>query len=129
MSDPRNAAHAKKVSQEKKHHAHADAAAGAEHPPAEAAAAPAETQSAKDPGTLEGSLAVLSKLNEMEFHSRANIERLAEMMLTVEDELKQKQFSNSLGEVYSAQDAFHSKLAGLIEAYKVECEHLQSVAA
>ena len=50
----------------------------------------------------EGSLAVLAKLKDMEFHSRANLERLAELALTVEDELKQKELAVPLSEVYSA---------------------------
>ena len=55
------------------------------------------------PAALEGSLVVLAKLKELEFHSRANLERLAELTLTVEDELKQKEIVGPLGEVYSAQ--------------------------
>jgi len=68
---------------------------------------------------------VLAKLKEMEFYSRANLERLAELVLTVEDELKQKEIASPLGEVYSAQNAFQTKLTALIEAYKAECDRLQ----
>ena len=46
-------------------------------------------------GGAEGSLVVLAKLKELEFHSRANLERLAELTLTVEDELKQKEIVSS----------------------------------
>ena len=48
---------------------------------------------------LDGSLVVLAKLKELEFHSRASLERLAELALTVEDELKQKEFVSPLAEV------------------------------
>ncbi len=150
MSDPRNVAHAKKVTQEKKHHGtettpgdapaaqpgRKSAAAKKKRGPAGAAAvpegtaagesaAPSESPTAKPPAELEGSLAVLGKLKEMEFHSRANLERLAELVLTVEDELKQKEIASPLGEVYSAQNAFQTKLTALIEAYKGECDRLQ----
>ena len=64
----------------------------------------------------------------MEFHSRANIEKLAELSLTIEDELKQKAFVESIGDVYSAQEAFHSKIAALIEAYQSECDRLKPAA-
>jgi histidinol phosphatase-like enzyme len=74
---------------------------------------------------LEKSVSVLSKLKEMEFHSRANIETLAKLTLTIEDELKQKEFSNGLGEVYSAQDSFHTKLGALIQSYEAKCESLK----
>ena len=120
MSDPRNVAHKKKVKQEKQH---GKAAVAAERKPVtEAAEAP---QSEQAPGELEKSVAVLSKLKEMEFHSRANIETLAGLSLTIEDELKQKEFSEAIGEVYSAQDAFQTKVAALIESYGAKCESLK----
>jgi len=77
------------------------------------------------PGELEKSVAVLSKLKDMEFHSRANIEALAELSLTIEDELKQKEFAEPIGALYSAQDGFHSKIAALIESYEAKCESLK----
>lgn len=151
MSDPRNVAHAKKVTQEKKHQGtearpeDAPAVQPGKKPPAakkktgsaESAAVPSNTAvsesavpserpTTKPPAALEGSLAVLAKLKEMDFHSRANLERLAELTLTVEDELKQKQLASPLGEVYSAQDAFQTKLTALIEAYKAECDRMQA---
>jgi len=150
MSDPRNVAHAKKVTQEKKHQGtearpedtpgvqpgKKPAAAKKKRGPAGAAAvpddtaagesaAPSESPTPRSPAALEGSLTVLAKLKEMEFHSRANLERLAELVLTVEDELKQKELASPLGEVYSAQNAFQTKLTALIEAYKAECDRLQ----
>jgi hypothetical protein len=118
MSDPRNAAHAKKVSQEKKHQAPAVVKDAAPPQPVEAAtSAPA--------AGLEASLVVLAQLKDLEFHSRANLERLAEMTLTVDDELKQKDMLGPLGEVYSAQSNFQTRLTTLIEAYKAECDRLQ----
>jgi hypothetical protein len=142
MGDPRNVAHAKKVVQEKQHK-HKDAAKdGAtaqpgkrgqtdkqKQPVAEESAA-LKTEAAKsdkqpDPTQLEKSLAVLSKLKELEFHSRANIEKLAELSLTIEEELKQKAFAEAIGAVYSAQDAFQSKIVKLIEDYEAECAHLK----
>lgn len=150
MSDPRNVAHAKKVTQEKKHQGDAEqpevtaAAQAGKKPgakkargkvatpalandavPAETAAVPAETPAPKPSATLEGSLVVLAKLKDMEFHSRANLERLAELTMTVEDELKQKALSAPLSDVYAAQNALQTKLTVLIEAYKAECDLMQ----
>jgi hypothetical protein len=137
MSDPRNVAHNKKVKQEKAHHEPApgsganpkkkrrkkpgneDGAAGGMPAPAEVAKVEAT------PGELEKSQTVLSKLKEMEFHSRANIETLAALTLTIEDELKQKEFSEPVGELYSAQDGFQTKIAALIESYQAKCESLK----
>lgn len=144
MGDPRNVAHAKKVSQEK-HHQHKDVAKGAasdaeqakkaqstkkeQHAAEERPAATpddvAKTAQKPDAAKLEKSLAVLSKLKELEFHSRANIEKLAELSLTIEEELKQKAFAEGIAAVYSAQDAFQSKILKLMEDYEAECARLK----
>ncbi|MDP2321215.1 MAG: hypothetical protein Q8O42_17970 [Acidobacteriota bacterium] len=121
MSDPRNDAHAKKVSQEKKHAKDEPA----ESPATPAAVGPDETAALVPNAALEGSLVVLAQLKDLEFHSRAHLERLADLALTVEDELKQKKLVAPLGEVYSAQSAVQTKLTALIEAYKAECDRLQ----
>ena len=139
MGDPRNVAHAKKVTQEKHHkgdaaHSHQP---GKKAQPAKKNQAVAEKSSAAktaeiakpeqkpDAAKLEKSLAVPAKLKELEFHSRSNIEKLAELSLTIEEELKQKAFVESIGDVYSAQEAFHSKISALIEAYQAECDRLK----
>ena len=144
MGDPRNVAHAKKVSQEK-HHKHKDVAKAAAQAPgsgkkaqlakkeqtadeersAAATGEAAKTNQQPDAARLEKSLAVLSKLKELEFHSRGNIEKLAELSLTIEEELKQKAFVEPIGDLYAAQDAFQSKILKLIEAYEAECARLR----
>jgi hypothetical protein len=116
MSDPRNVAHNKKVKQEKAHQENAPGA-GAKPKKKRApkteeataaddantqAAAPEKAPVEQAPGDYEKSQVVLSKLKEMEFHSRANIEALAGLILTIEEELKQKEFSGPIGEVYAA---------------------------
>ena len=140
MGDPRNVAHAKKVTQEKRHRASQTQKAGVHLPATKARieemkSAAAEQSTAPKPETakppqpsdstqLEKSLVVLSKLKELEFHSRANIEKLAELSLTIEEELKQKAFAEGIGAVYAAQDAFQAKILKLIEDYEAECTRL-----
>ena len=140
MGDPRNVAHAKKVTQEKQHKAKAAQKARAPQParkaqieqtkPAATEESAAPKQEAEKPlqpsdsAQLEKSHAVLSNLKDLEFHSRANIEKLAELSLTIEEELKQKAFAEAIGAVYAAQDAFQSKIAKLIEDYEAECARL-----
>ena len=144
MGDPRNVAHAKKVIQEKHHkekHAPKDAAASsqprkgvrADKKSAPVVESPDKSEAAKqtqpvEPTQLEKSLVVLSKLKELEFHSRANIEKLAELSLTIEEELKQKAFADAIGAVYGAQDAFQSKILQLIGEYETECTRLSGSA-
>ncbi|MDP9187193.1 MAG: hypothetical protein M3O72_07545 [Verrucomicrobiota bacterium] len=130
MGDPRNVAHAKKVTREKHHKGAAAQPAKKDQPVAEESSAAKTAEIAKpeqrpDAAKLEKSLAVLAKLKELEFHSRSNIEKLAELSLTIEDELKQKAFVEAIGAVYSAQEAFHSKISALIEAYQAECDRLK----
>jgi len=140
MSDPRNVAHKKKVIQEK-HHQEAKPAAKSvrektspdalQNQSAETAPTSVNKETARGdqhPGDLEKSLAVLSKLKDLEFHSRANIEALAQLSLTVEEELKQREFAEAIGAIYSAQDAFHAKIAALIERYQTKCESLKQPA-
>lgn len=109
MSDPRNDAHDKKVAHEKKK----------VEPPVETAAL-TEVVTVPTSAALEGSRVVLAQLKELEFHSRAHVERLAQLALTVEDELKQKDFAAPLAEVYTAQSAVQTKLTALIEKYAAE---------
>ena len=122
MSDPRNVAHDKKVQQEKAH----------EKPETETVEAKAETAAPVDdkadegPSEHEQAVTVLSKLKELEFHSRANVETLAGLMLTIEDELKQKEFVEPIGDLYGAQDAFQTKVAALVESYEAKCDSLKS---
>lgn len=144
MGDPRNVAHAKKVTQEKRHkgkHAQKPAAPepGTKPQSREATSAAAPHSTAPQPEAekpsqpadstqSEKSLAVLSKLKELEFHSRSNIEKLAELSLTIEEELKQKAFAEEIGAVYAAQDAFQSKITKLIADYEAECTGLKPTA-
>ena len=143
MGDPRNVAHAKKVTQEKQHKAKAAQKTRVSRPagkeqieqtkPAatEESAAPQEAAKPPQPSDSaqsEKSQAVLSKLKELEFHSRGNIEKLAELSLTIEEELKQKSFAEGIAAVYAAQDAFQSKILELIGAYEAECARLSGSA-
>ena len=139
MGDPRNVAHAKKVTQEK-HHKGKNAPQPVKKGQTEQTKSAGTAQDAaptpegekppqpQDSTQLEKSLAVLSKLKELEFHSRGNIEKLAELSLTIEEELKQKAFAEAIGAVYSAQDAFQSKILELIGAYEAECTRLSGSA-
>jgi hypothetical protein len=76
MSDPRDAAHDKKVTQQKQHD---DEKAAVTDAPKSEVEKVEEPKAEQAPGEFEKSAAVLSKLKEMEFHSRANIETLAEL--------------------------------------------------
>jgi hypothetical protein len=144
MGDPRNVAHAKKVTQEKHHKGKnaqkARAPQSVKKGPTEQTKFAGTPQGAaptpevekppqpQDSTQVEKSLAALSKLKELEFHSRSNIEKLAELSLTIEEELKQKAFAEAIGTVYAAQNSFQSKILELIAAYEKECARLSGSA-
>jgi len=111
MGDPRNVAHANKVTQEKQQHEakHAQKA-GASRPAkkaqiADTNSAPNQQRSALKPDARKaGSTRRFGAAREIarcslqvkelvEFHSRSNVEKLAELSLTIEEELKQKAFA------------------------------------
>ncbi len=123
MSDPRNVAHDKKVKQKE----HEKPAAETKEKEEEKTAPPAATEDG--PSDLDKSIAVLSKLKEFEFHSRANIETLAGLILTIEDELKQKEFVEAVGDLYGAQDAFQTQVAALVEKDEAQVESMKTAAA
>ena len=136
MSDPRNVAHQKRVIQEKHHQktkpagkprAEKRSSDAGQKQSVEAASTTSGAQNGKEAqaADLEKSLAVLSKLKDLEFHSRANIETLAQLSLTIEEELKQREFAEAIGAIYSAEEAFHSKIVALIETYQTKCESLK----
>ena len=140
MSDPRNVAHDKKVKQEKSHQENAPGAGtkakkkkrapkdeGAKETGGgdEQAGALEKAPVEQGPGEYEKSQTVLSKLKDLEFHSRANIETLAQLTLTIDDELKQKEFSDPVGKLYSAQNEFQTQVAALVESYGAKCESLK----
>ena len=135
MSDPRNVAHQKKVTQEKHHQKPKPTKPRAEKKSAVTnknqsdqttpATSGAENVNEAQPADLEKSLAVLAKLKDLEFHSRANIEALAQLSLTIEEELKQREFAETIGAIYSTEEAFHSKIAAFIETYQTKCEGMQ----
>lgn len=124
MSDPRNAAHDKKVSHDKKHQVEAEAhKSEASEPATEVEAAPLPALASPEATAKhEAALSVLTQIKDMEFHSRANLARLGTLMLTVEDELKQKNFAVALGDLFSAQDNIQNQLTAFISAYQVECD-------
>jgi hypothetical protein len=141
--DPRNVAHDKTVAQVKKHRGAENAphdqpgkkekkkrkpaAPADESAPAANEAIPLPAASTGPPPELEGSLVVLAQLKDLAFHANAYQGRLADMMLTVEEKLKQKDFANTIGDLYSAQAALHDKHTELIGTYGEECERMQGM--
>src|SRR6266581_216079 len=111
MGDPRNVAHAKKVSQEK----HKDKGTAKDGAPAPQSGKKA--QLAKKEQTVPEERSVPKTSEAAQADQKPDAAKL-EKSLTVLSKLKEL-------EVYSAQDAFQSKILALIEAYEAECARLR----
>jgi hypothetical protein len=103
---------------------HASAAGGASSQ--EASPLPVQSAPAEPPPELEGALVVLAQLKDLAFHANAHQGRLAELMLTVEEKLKQKELATVIGDIYSAQADLHTRLTDFVTRYSAECDRLQA---
>jgi len=62
----------------------------------------------------------LEQFKEMSFRAKARIERLAELSLTIEDELKYKDFADRVSDLFNISNQFETKIEALIEDYEIE---------
>lgn len=67
---------------------------------------------------------VISPLKEMEHYSRSNIEKLSQLWLTLDDELKQKAFAAKMSDLLGCQNAFQDKVVELSSDLDIECNRL-----
>ncbi len=78
---------------------------------------------------LERSRDIIKQFKEMVHHSEGNIEKLTELWLLMDGELKQKKLAKSLEDLLSHQNRFHDALAALVKEYEAECGKLEKKAA
>ena len=68
----------------------------------------------------------LSQFKEMSHRAKLRIEKLAELSLVIEDELKQKEYADRVSELFSIANSFESKLEELISDYEIERNRMQN---
>ncbi len=68
----------------------------------------------------------LSQFREMSFRAKGRIEKLAELSLTIEDELKQKQFADRVSELFGISTQFEEGLEKLIHDYEIERNRIEN---
>jgi len=68
----------------------------------------------------------LSQFKEMSHRAKARMEKLAELSLIIEDELKQKEYAERVSELFGIASDFESKLDELIRDYEIERNRLQN---
>ena len=76
--------------------------------------------------TIQQMNTYLSQFKEMSFRAKARIERLAELSMVIEDELKQKEFADRVTELFSLSSEFESKLETLIRDYEIERNRMEN---
>lgn len=78
---------------------------------------------------LERSRDIIKQLKEIVHHTEGNIEKLTEIWLLMDGELKQKKLAKSLEELLTHPNRFHDALAALVKEYEAECDKLEKKAA
>jgi hypothetical protein len=75
---------------------------------------------------LERSRDVISQLKEMRHYSQSNIEKLSEIWLLLDDELKQKDIAKRVEALVSKQTAFQEAIDELITDYEMQCNRMEN---
>ena len=75
---------------------------------------------------LEKSRDIISQLKEMRHYSKANIEKLTEFWLLLDEEMKQKETANKIEVLLSHQNAFHESIESLVSDYEMECNRIEN---
>ena len=62
----------------------------------------------------------LEQFREMSHRTKNRIERLAELSLVIEDELRLKEFADRVSDLFSVSNQFETKVEELIQDYEME---------
>jgi len=83
------------------------------------------TDPAAEKTPLERGRDIIKQFKEMVHYSEGNIEKLTEIWLLLDGELKQKKIAKNLEELLTQQNRFHDALAALVKDYEAECDKLE----
>lgn len=75
---------------------------------------------------LEKSRDLISQLKEMQHYSESNIEKLTEIWLQLDGELKQKQTAARVEKLIASENTFHDDLAAVISDFEIECNRIEN---
>jgi hypothetical protein len=74
---------------------------------------------------VEKSRDLITQLKEMGHYSKANIERLTEVWLLLDGELKQKALAGKIEDLLTQHNAFHDALESAIADYEDVCDKME----
>lgn len=75
---------------------------------------------------LETSRDIISQLQEIKHYSQANLEKLSEFWLILDDQLKLKDLASSADELLKLQGDFQDKIEALINDFEIECNRIEN---
>lgn len=68
----------------------------------------------------------LEQFKQMSHRAKARIERLAELSMVIEDELKFKDFAERVSDLFSLTNQFEDQLEKLIHDYEIERNRIEN---
>lgn len=77
---------------------------------------------------LQESRNIISQLKEMRHYSKANIEKLTEFWLYLDEGAGQKQFASRMEALIAEQNSFHDSIDALITDFEMECNRIENEA-
>lgn len=87
------------------------------------------TDQADEKTDLQKSRDIISQLKEMHYYSEANIEKLTEFWLILDDKIKNKEMAERLEQLISQQNTFHDSLKSVVSDFEMECNRIENEAS
>lgn len=87
------------------------------------------TDETDDKSDVEKGRDLISQLKEMQHYSEANIEKLTEIWLMLDGELKQKEMAARVEKLIAEENVFHDDLAAVVSDYEIECNRIENEAS
>lgn len=76
--------------------------------------------------TLDKAADMVSGLKEMVHYAKANIEKLSEFWLFMEDEVKQKEFAEKLDDLLDKQSVLHDEIEATAQEIDTEINRIRN---
>ncbi len=75
---------------------------------------------------IDKSRDIISQLKELQHNAKNNIEKLGEIWIQLDTELKQKENAELLENLINQQNTFHDSLDSMVSDYEIECNRIEN---
>ncbi len=86
------------------------------------------TEPTEDKSDLEKSKDIISQLKEMRHYAKTTIEKLTELWMLLDGEMKRKDLAKKFEVLLTQKNAFYDSLDALITDYEIECNRIENEA-